>query len=298
MSTGDGRPGRPNGRTILATCQTHGARGFCNLRVTKIDGTIVLDPHVSGSYLTTRVAAAAADHGQPPLVVEGFSRRSDSDSDLGRRLLRTLVAASHGERFLRAGFPKAETLLLLAIKMHDFETTLPAGRAGRTVIEGHSIHSTAVYQSLIMEPDDDDALALVRRILDSTARWRPLPDLAIVITDDVEAAAGRAEARNGVAYTTEQWHLHHRAAALFERLAQADPEHVRLLDRREHDVDALVATISEWIAAAPTRPFDGVGPDRRDPVRIGSAQRGRRQRPQHHRPVVLGRRDDRANPGE
>ncbi len=84
---------------------------------------------VGKTYLTARVVAAA-DHDQPPLVVEGFSRRSDNDSDLGRRLLRTLVTASHGERFLRAGFPKSETLLLLAIKMHDFETTLPAQRRG------------------------------------------------------------------------------------------------------------------------------------------------------------------------
>lgn len=39
-----------NRRTIPTTCQTHpGARGFCNLRMTKVDGRIVLDPHVTGS---------------------------------------------------------------------------------------------------------------------------------------------------------------------------------------------------------------------------------------------------------
>lgn len=186
---------------------------------------------VGKTYLTTHVAAT--DHSQPLLVVEGFSRRAGHDDDLGRRLLRALVTASHGERFLRAGFPKSETLLLLAIKMHDFEITLPALRAGRTVIEGRSIHSTAVYQSLIMHPEDDvAALALARQILDSATRWRPLPDLTIVITDDVKAAVTRAETRDGITYTAEQWHLHHRAAALFEHLAHADPKHLRLLDRR------------------------------------------------------------------
>ncbi len=36
-------------RTIPATCQTHhGCRGFCNLRMSKINGEIVLDPHVDG----------------------------------------------------------------------------------------------------------------------------------------------------------------------------------------------------------------------------------------------------------
>lgn len=32
------------------TCQLHGgAKGFSNLRVTKADGDIVLDPHVTGA---------------------------------------------------------------------------------------------------------------------------------------------------------------------------------------------------------------------------------------------------------
>ena len=31
-------------RTIVATCQNHGSRGFCNLRLTKVDGEIVLNP--------------------------------------------------------------------------------------------------------------------------------------------------------------------------------------------------------------------------------------------------------------
>ncbi|MGH3669824.1 MAG: dTMP kinase [Pseudonocardiaceae bacterium] len=213
---------------------------------------------VGKTYLTTRVVTAA-DRGQPPVVVEGFSHRAGTD-DLGRHLLRSLITASHGERFLRAGFPKSETLLLLAIKMHDFETTLPALRAGRTVIEGRSIHSTAVYQSLIMHPDDDvAALAQARQILDHTAHWRPLPDLTIVLTDDVEVAVGRAQARDGITYTAEQWQLHHRAAALFEHLTRADPDYVRLLDRREHDVSTLVATITEWISTAPARPFGGFG---------------------------------------
>ena len=40
-----------NDRTIAITCQIHGCRGFCNLRVTKIDGEIVLNPHVDGSCI-------------------------------------------------------------------------------------------------------------------------------------------------------------------------------------------------------------------------------------------------------
>jgi dTMP kinase len=216
---------------------------------------------VGKTYLTARVVDATAARGQPPLVVEEFSRRSDSGSDLGRRLLRILLTAAQGEPFLRAGFPKSETLLVLAIKMHDFETTLPALLTGRTVIEGRSIHSTAVYQALIMNPDDDAAAqTMAGQILDTAARWRPLPDLTIIITDDTETSIKRAETRDGISYTAEQRRLHHRAAALFEHLAGTEPEHVRVLDRRERDVDELVATITAWIESAPARPIHRYAP--------------------------------------
>jgi hypothetical protein len=38
-----------NCRTIPVTCRIHGAAGLCNLRLTKVDGDIVLDPHVADS---------------------------------------------------------------------------------------------------------------------------------------------------------------------------------------------------------------------------------------------------------
>ncbi|MDQ3764716.1 MAG: hypothetical protein M3460_25250 [Actinomycetota bacterium] len=41
-------------RTIPATCRTHrGCRGYCNLRVSKINDEVVLDPHVDGSCVIT-----------------------------------------------------------------------------------------------------------------------------------------------------------------------------------------------------------------------------------------------------
>ncbi len=49
-----------NDRTIPVTCQIHGSQGFCNLRVSKVDGEIVLDPHVDGSCVLRLDEAAAA----------------------------------------------------------------------------------------------------------------------------------------------------------------------------------------------------------------------------------------------
>jgi hypothetical protein len=54
------QPASAHGRTIPVTCQTcGGSRGFSNLRVRKIDGDIVLDPHVTGSCVIVLDKAAA-----------------------------------------------------------------------------------------------------------------------------------------------------------------------------------------------------------------------------------------------
>lgn len=57
-----GIPGsRDHRRTIPATCRIHGGpQGFCNLRVSKANGDIVLDPHVSGACVIVLDETAAA----------------------------------------------------------------------------------------------------------------------------------------------------------------------------------------------------------------------------------------------
>ncbi len=205
---------------------------------------------VGKTHLTGLVVGQLArENRQPPVVLEEFSRRG-TDTDLGHRLLSTLVEASRGERFLRAGYPGSETLLLLAIKAHDYESVLDLLAAGRTVIEGRSLHSIAVYQALITHPTDDDAAyGFATTLLEFAQQYRPLPDRTLLLTDDVEAAVRRAEARNAEAFTSEQWTLHHRAGALFERLAAADPDRILILDRRRHDTASLTAAMIELLEA-------------------------------------------------
>jgi dTMP kinase len=191
-----------------------------------------------------------------PLLIQEFSQRPGTGGhDLGRDLLRALIDAADGDHFLRGGHPATETLLLLAIKMHDYEHhAAPALRRGQLVLEGRSVHSTAVYQSLIINPDDDEAAYQhARAILTLAERWRPLPDLTILLADDIHTALQRAERRDARAYTTEQWQLHRRAAALFERLADADPKRMPTVDRRLLGPDEAVARMAELVTTASTR---------------------------------------------
>lgn len=169
----------------------------------------------------------------PAPRLEEFSQRSRSaQHDLGRDLLRALRAAADGDTFLRGGHPKAETLLLLAIKMHDYERSRPALYRGRLVLEGRSVDTVAVYQSLILMRDDEAALEQARGIVDLSTAWRPLPDLTILVIDDVDTALQRAQRRDNRVYTDEERRLHHRAATLFHRLASDDPQRLAVLDRR------------------------------------------------------------------
>ncbi|MGH3811028.1 MAG: dTMP kinase [Pseudonocardiaceae bacterium] len=203
---------------------------------------------VGKTYLTTLLHTRGTNDGEP-VILDEFSQRAKSDhSDLGRGLLRALIDAAAGDRFLRGGFPGAETLLLLAIKMHDYESCLPALRHGYLVVEGRSLHTVAVYQSLIMHPDDDpQALAEARALLHLAQQWRPLPDLTILITDDVPTALYRAQERDDQHYPPEHWRLHHRAAALFTRLAADDPARIHVLDRRTLDTREVVRRMETWI---------------------------------------------------
>lgn len=58
--TSEGRPARARRKAIPVTCRLHkGPEGFANLMVSVDDGTIVLDPHVTGSCVITMDEAAA-----------------------------------------------------------------------------------------------------------------------------------------------------------------------------------------------------------------------------------------------
>lgn len=184
-----------------------------------------------------------------PLLLEEFSQRSGSaHPDLGVELLQALKQAAAGDALLRGGRPMTETMLLLAIKMHDYESSRAALGQGRLVLEGRSVHSVAVYQSLILHPgSDDEALQQARRILEQAAAWRPLPDLVILVTDVVQAALCRAELRDGRRFSDDELRLHRRAARLFHQLAADDPHRIAQLDRRTLSQEDAVTRMDSWI---------------------------------------------------
>ncbi|MFJ6776377.1 hypothetical protein ACIQOV_36380 [Kitasatospora sp. NPDC091257] len=54
-----------------------------------------------------------------------------------------------GDRFLRTGHPRTETLLLAALQVHRYES-LPAVGDGRTVLEDRGPASVTAYQAAVL----------------------------------------------------------------------------------------------------------------------------------------------------
>lgn len=205
-------------------------------------------PGVGKTYLTSR---AVNGLGGKPLILDGFSQREQEHPDLGKALLRALREASGPDPFLRGGAPAAEALLLLAIKRHDLDTVLPELSAGRTVLEGRSVDTTAVCQAVQLRPGTpaaalDEAVALVRL----AASFRPLPDLTILITDDASAAIERAQHRDNRCFTPGHIAFIKETCALHEQLAATDPARYRVVDRRSTGSHEAVRQIREWIRVA------------------------------------------------
>ncbi|MEV6730632.1 thymidylate kinase [Streptomyces sp. NPDC051364] len=218
---------------------------------------------VGKTYLTNR-AVETLD--QQPLLLDEFSQRANGRLGIGEALLRTLRDAGGGDPFLRGGLPLTEALILMAIKRHDLDTVLPDLSAGRAVIEGRSVDSTAVCQALQLHPDDPDtALETAGALLDLASSYRPLPDLTILVTDDAGQAAARAQRRDDRVFTSEQAGFMRDACLLFERLAATDPDRYRILDRRHLDEYEAAEQIRAWILAAGhgltcmTEPWQGPG---------------------------------------
>ena len=203
---------------------------------------------VGKTYLTHR-AHELLD--AKPLILDEFSKRANTCSDLGAALLRCLREACVGDPFLRGGTPMAEALILMAIKRHDLDFVIPDLSSGRAVVEGRGVDTTAVCQALLLHPDDPDAaLDTATALLDLAASYRPLPDLAILVTDDACQAIVRAQRRDQCVFTDEQSAFIRDACALFERIAGTDPSRYRVVDRRTVGEHEAVGLIRDWIQNA------------------------------------------------
>jgi dTMP kinase len=153
-----------------------------------------------------------------------------------------------GDVFLRTGHPLTETFALLALKIHAYgQVTAALGKGLEIVLEDRGPDTVAVYQAAILQPSASltDTLELAQRISTVAARWRPLPDLTLLLTDDPEVCAERFAQRLGRPLQPGERTLMTRAADLYRLLAASEQERYAVIDRRGRSSEDILAEMAD-----------------------------------------------------
>lgn len=154
-------------------------------------------------------------------------------------LVNDVVSAlsSAGDPFLRTGHPAVETLALIALKIREYERAQHLRAAGTEVLlEDRGIDTVAVYQAAIIAGTDvtvEATLEIARLIYATAGHWRPLPDLTLLLTDDLDTCIGRFQARTGYMLPPGDRALIARASQLYDRIAAEEPHRFVVIDRAE-----------------------------------------------------------------
>jgi dTMP kinase len=196
--------------------------------VTKVWVTVEGIEGVGKSHLVSKLADRLG--GRCAVVAEITEQ---SGTSMPGRVISALYAAV--DPFLRTGHPAAETLALIALKIREHELVRRRpGPGAEIVLEDRGIDTVAVYQALIIagvRARIEEILPLMRRIYATAAHWRPLPDLTLLVVDDLNACIGRFQARLGRSLPPRDLALIGRANEIYTHLASCEPTRFVIIDR-------------------------------------------------------------------
>jgi dTMP kinase len=156
-----------------------------------------------------------------------------------------------GDLWLRTGHPATETLALLALKAAEYEHVQALGETAEIIIEDRGIDSVAIYQALIMaglEAPADEVRQAMDLIYATARRWRPLPDLTLLLTDTPTACTVRLQQRTGLTISAADRALIARAAELYASQAAREPGRFRVVDRTGRSTEETVGELAEACA--------------------------------------------------
>lgn len=201
---------------------------------------------VGKTHLTRALAARLGPGCQPLTELTGAQGEHVPVQVIG-----ALSAA--GDAFLRTGHPLTETFALLALKVREHELVTQMLAPPAIVLEDRGVDTVAIYQAAIMlgeHATEEQTWTLVQQIHETAAQWRPIPDLTLLITDDLNNCWRRWAEREGTPLTGEQQHLVSRVAGLYHRQAAHEPERFRIVARAGRDEDEIVAEMEHLVLAA------------------------------------------------
>lgn len=191
---------------------------------------------VGKSTQLQRLAAAVRARGHD--VVE----TREPGGSPGAEAIRTLLLTGTADRWS----VRAEALLFAAARAdHVARTIAPALEAGRWVLCDRFIDSSLAYQGLAGGLGTDAI-----RQLHAVGSENLYPDRTLLLALAGEAAASRAEARDGGGADrigARDDSFHRQVAAAFERVACEEPDRIRIIDARgaPEEVTARLLTAIE-----------------------------------------------------
>ncbi|WP_406299986.1 hypothetical protein OG948_32960 [Embleya sp. NBC_00888] len=199
-----------------------------------------LEAHDVSSALLRSIAS-------PPRIFVGSAREPNARPDFAT--LMALAEAAGGEPYIRGGRSASETLTVIAMQTHRYESARLFLAAGRTVVEQRGVYTAAVEDAVARHPRDvEQAHQAARRFLATVAQWRPLPDLVLLTADEPRAIEERLRAHDqekGLDPTQLRF-----KATLFELLAEDDPDRFRIFDRREIGDVPVGEAVRDWLSRA------------------------------------------------
>ncbi|MEV4830597.1 hypothetical protein AB0K25_20040 [Micromonospora sp. NPDC049257] len=182
---------------------------------------------INGVGKTSAARAVTAQLGERCLLLDELT--DSRGTVLHGRIITAL--SEHGDPFLRAGHPVAETLALLALQIGKAERLSERDLTGvEVILEDRGVDSVAVYQAAILRSANPDSTpeAVASHIRCGFRRWRRLPDMTILLTDDPKECARRFADRIGRALTPADLHLLNEIDTLYRKVAADDPDYVQL----------------------------------------------------------------------
>jgi dTMP kinase len=203
----------------------------------------------------TYLAHALADQLDPQCAL--VTELTDGGSgDLPKAIISAL--SERGDFFLRTGAPITETFALLALKVYEYERL--RAQAPRILLEDRGVDTVALYQAAILadpEADLDEIDTLAQRIYRTATHWRPLPDLTLLVTDQLEVCLTRLTQREGISLPGADRNLICTVDRLYRRQAEREPHRWRVIDRTGRDTGDVVAAMHDaCLNRLPTTPND------------------------------------------
>lgn len=190
-------------------------------------GLFITFEGMDGSGKTTQMHRLAARLRAAGRVV--VETAEPGGTPIGRQIRRILLDAANQELC-----PAAELLLYFASRAQNVDEQInPALARGEVVLADRFTDSSLVYQGCGRGLGVENVMALDRIACRGLA-----PDLTILVDIDVETSLARAYARNdqtkgGETRMDEQSvEFHRKVYAAYQRLAESEPNRVRVVDGR------------------------------------------------------------------